>query len=58
MSVTLNPMAACNSEESEGCTWSQPHSEFSRDAAKRHAKETGHPVIVETITRDLYRLED
>lgn len=52
MSATMLPTAGC-----ETCNTGWGPSDIARDLAKQHAKDTGHAVIVETVTRDLYRLE-
>lgn len=52
LSVGLNPLAVC---DEEGCRFHSPESPQTRDLAKEHVKATGHRVLVETVTRDVYR---
>lgn len=51
LSVGLNPSAMCRDQQ---CEWRSPESATTRQAAKEHAKQTGHAVTVQTVTRDVY----
>lgn len=45
--ITLKPSADCNAE---GCDWSHPESQHTREEAKEHVRYSGHPVIIKTET--------
>lgn len=51
LSMGLQPEAMC-----DNCGWAHRSSSMTRDAAKAHVKDTGHDVLVETVTRDLYKV--
>lgn len=55
MSMDLHPEAWCTEEEEDVCAWFQSASPQTRDLAKDHVRTTGHEVVVETSTRDLYK---
>jgi hypothetical protein len=54
MSVGMLPRAECAVDD---CGWDRDHGRQTRDAAKLHARATGHDVLVITEQRDLYRLD-
>lgn len=47
LKIALRPSADCNAE---GCDWTHPESQYTRDAAKEHVRDSGHPVIIKTET--------
>ena len=53
-SMTCHPWAECEHDE---CSWSKPMSPIARQAAREHAKRTGHAVLVVAEKRSVYRAE-
>ena len=53
LSVRFLPQAMCKE-----CDWGHSMSSEARSAGKQHVDDCGHSVIVETIARDVYQLEE